>query len=443
MRVGILGGGITGVALQHFLEPGSLVLEASDHPGGLCRTFFKDGFGYDLGGHILFSKNEEINGLVDSLLAGNLNRCKRANKIFFGGRYVKYPFENDLGALPLEDNYECLIGYLQNDFTGEVRTLRDWSYATFGKGISEKYFLPYNEKIWNISADQLSLEFVERIPKPPVDDVVRSSLGIETEGYLHQLYFRYPTEGGVQSMVEALIDDDAEIVCNYRVRSIRRTDRGWAVSDGAETHLFDHIVVSFPIHEAIGCFEDVPPDVLEAVDGLRYNSMRVVLVAVDNESLMDKSAVYIPDPSVVTHRVCFMGFFSDRLVRPGTSSLIAEVTTNPGDGVHELSDEDLTARVVADLDRIGILDASAVIVTDVQRLKYAYPVYTLDYRANQAVVHRWFADIGVDLCGRFAEFDYINSDECLRRSKALAERLNAGLAPERGEVGLQVSQAGR
>jgi len=425
MRVGILGGGITGVALQHFLEHESVVLEAADVPGGLCRTFFKDGYGYDLGGHILFSKNEEINDFVDSLLAGNLNRCKRANKILYGGKYVKYPFENDLGSLPLEDNYECLIGYLQNDFSGEVKNLRDWAYATFGKGIAEKYFLPYNEKIWNISADRLGLDFVERIPKPPVEDVVRSSLGIETEGYLHQLYFRYPTEGGVQSMVEALIDDDSDIVCNYRVQSIRRADDGWEVSNGTETLTFDRIIVAFPIHEAIRCFENVPAPVLEAIDGLRYNSMRVVLVAVDNESLMDKSAIYIPDPSVVTHRVCYMGFFSNRLVRPGTSSLIAEVTTNPGDGIHELTDDELVARVVTDLDRIGVLEASAVIVTDVQRLKYAYPVYTTEYRQNRAAMHQWFNDIGVDLCGRFAEFDYINSDECLRRAKELAGRLNA------------------
>ena len=29
---------------------------------------------------------------------------------------------------------------------------RQWSYKTFGAGISEKYFIPYNEKIWNYDA---------------------------------------------------------------------------------------------------------------------------------------------------------------------------------------------------------------------------------------------------------------------------------------------------
>ncbi len=413
------------MAIQRFLDHDSLVLEASEKPGGLCRTFFKDGFGYDLGGHILFSKNERVNGLVDELLGDNINQCRRANKILFGGRYVKYPFENDLGSLAPEDAYDCLIGYLRNDFSGEVTNLSEWAYATFGKGIAEKYFVPYNEKIWNISAEQLGLDFVERIPKPPMEDVVRSALGIETEGYLHQLYFRYPKEGGVESLVRALIDQRSQIVCDFRVLSVKRVGKGWEVSNGDDVHRFDRLVVSFPIHEAIRCFADVPEEVRQAVDGLRYNSMRVVLVGVGTESLLDKSAVYIPDPSVVTHRVCFMGYFSDRLVRPGTSSLIAEVTTNPGDGVHELNDEDLTARVVADLDRVGILEAGDVIVTDVQRLTYAYPVYTLSYRKNQATVHRYFADQGIELCGRFAEFDYINSDECLNRAMALAERLNA------------------
>jgi len=424
MKIGILGGGITGVALQHFLEHDSVVLEAADQPGGLCRTYFKDGFGYDIGGHILFSKNERVNAFVDELLAGNLNQCRRANKILYGGKYVKYPFENDLSSLPPEDNYECLMGYLKNDFDGDVKNLRDWSYATFGAAISEKYFLPYNEKIWNIAPEELGLDFVERIPKPPVEDVVRSALGIETEGYLHQLYFRYPTRGGAESMVTGLIDDDSAIVCNYTIRSIRRDGDGWQVSDGETTHDFDHIIVSFPIHNAIRCFEAVPDEIASAVDDLRYNSIRVVLVAVDNESLMDKSAIYIPDPTVVMHRVCFMGFFSQELVRPGTSSLIAEVTTNPGDGVHELDDEELTRRVVEDAERIGILNAKDVIVTDVRREPYAYPVYTLSYRKNRATLHRYFNELGVDLCGRFAEFDYINSDECLNRAMTLADRLN-------------------
>ena len=33
---------------------------------------------------------------------------------------------------------------------------------------------------------------VDRIPRPPDDDIIKSAKGIDTEGYKHQLYFHYP-----------------------------------------------------------------------------------------------------------------------------------------------------------------------------------------------------------------------------------------------------------
>ncbi len=431
MKVGILGGGISGIGIQHFLEHPSEVLEASPKIGGLCSTIFVNGFGYDIGGHILFSKHEVINKLVENVLGENLNYCKRANKILYNGKIVKYPFENGLGALEKDEIYECLHGYLKNDYP-KPTNLKEWCYHTFGKGISEKYLIPYNEKIWNWPSDQTEMGWVERIPKPPMEDILKSALGIETEGYLHQLYFKYPRFGGVEALVNALVKKDAEITCNYRIRSIARCGAEWLVSDGKTTKNFDRIALTFPIHEAIDCFENVPAEVRETVRKLRYNTVNVVFIAVNDQSLLDHSAIYIPDPSVVTHRVCFMGFFSRELVKPGTSSLIAEITSNPGDGVHELNDSDLISRTVQDLDRIGLIKKNSVIVTHVTRAKYGYPVYDLDYREKVAKMRNYFSSIGVDLCGRFAEFDYINSDECLRRAMALAEKYNA--VPSDGRV---------
>ncbi len=113
MRIGILGGGLSGITLQRFLDHQSEVLEKEDRVGGLCRTFEKNGFKYDIGGHILFSKNRDILDFFKTVLEGNINYCKRNNKVFFKSRYMKYPFENGLSALDRNDLYECLIGYLK------------------------------------------------------------------------------------------------------------------------------------------------------------------------------------------------------------------------------------------------------------------------------------------------------------------------------------------
>src|SRR5207245_8587702 len=83
------------------------------------------------------------------------------------------------------------------------RNLEDRSSKTFGEGITDKYFIPYNRKIWNFDPEKLGLYFVSRIPKPPMEDVLKSAIGIPTEGYLHQLYFYYPNEGGYEAVVHA------------------------------------------------------------------------------------------------------------------------------------------------------------------------------------------------------------------------------------------------
>ena len=410
--------------MQRFLRHPSEVLEKAAVPGGLCRTFWKDGFGFDIGGHILFSKHQHVTDLVNQLLGDNINYCKRANKILYKGRYVKYPFENDLGALDPQERYECLIDYLKNDHP-EPTNFEEWAYYTFGKSIADKYLIPYNRKIWKLEPREMGLEWVGRVPRPPLEDVVKSALGVETEGYTHQLYFRYPLHGGFEALVKAMIKDPEKVLCNTAVKSIRKERDGWLVSDGEKTRNYDHLVMAFPVTEAIKCFEDVPAEVQRAVAGLRYNALRVAFLAVNNESLLDKSAVYIPDPTVHPHRVCYMGFFSPNTVRPGTSSLVAETTVRPGSEVDRLDNEAFLDLIVNDLDRAGILRKEDVILRDTRRIEYAYPVYDRNYGRNVETIRQYFASLGIDQLGRFAEFDYINSDECIHRALRMAERLNA------------------
>ena len=50
-----------------------------------------------------------------------------------------------------------------------------------------------------------------RIPKPPMEDVLKSAIGIPTEGYLHQLHFYYPIEGGFEAMVETWVSTPEEL----------------------------------------------------------------------------------------------------------------------------------------------------------------------------------------------------------------------------------------
>ncbi|MBN2136877.1 MAG: FAD-dependent oxidoreductase [Sedimentisphaerales bacterium] len=424
LNIGILGGGLSAIALGGQLAHDFEILEKEERPGGLCRSFQKEGFRYDLGGHILFSKDESVMEFVRDALGDNANRCRRNNKIFFKGRYVKYPFENGLGDLEKEDIYKCLAGFLKNEHK-RPRNFKEWIYYTFGDGIAEAYLIPYNRKIWKCPLEKMAMEWVERIPRPPVEDIIKSAIGIETEGYLHQLYFHYPARGGIEALVKALIADGKPVTTGFEVTGIRRKRGEWIVSNGCEEKMFEKIVVTMPVLKALECMDDVPGDVLRAARSLVHNRVRVVMVGVNNTSLLDKSAIYFPSPEVVFHRACFMGYFSVSNVPSGQSSLIAEVTANGRDEVGEICDSGLVERVIDDLARLGVIDEKDVVTTDVTNIEYGYVVYDSNYAANVRIVRGYASSLGIELLGRFGEFEYLNMDEVIRRSHRLAEKLNA------------------
>src|SRR2546422_8113377 len=81
-----------------------------------------------------------------------------------------------------------------------------------------------------------------RVPDPPLEDVIKSSLGVPTEGYTHQLNFLYPREGDVESLVRGLLPSVPKVRTSFRVTAIRRRGASWAVSDGREEHTFDRLV---------------------------------------------------------------------------------------------------------------------------------------------------------------------------------------------------------
>lgn len=426
--IGILGGGISGVSLAAHLGDDVEVVEKRARIGGLCGTIVEDGFTFDAAGpHIMFSKNKEVLNLMVAALGENVHQRRRENKIWFKGRLVKYPFENDLAALAPQDNFECIYGYIVNPSADDVpANLAEWSYKTFGTGISEKYFIPYNEKIWNYPATKLGLEFVERIPKPPMEDVLKSSIGIATEGYLHQLHFYYPVEGGYESLVHAFAAKvRGQLRTNWRVAAVARDGKQWRVtsSDGEE-RTYGTLVSTLPIHELLKVWTDAPDDVHRLVAPLRYNSLINILIGCNEDRGYPYTALYVPDPDLLFHRLSFPKAFSEHCVPAGSSSVMAEITTNEGrDGIWEMTDEQIIERTIGELARTGLVDRSTIVYRKAVRFQYGYPVYDLDYRANVTAMRDAVAATGLHLLGRFAQFDYINSDVCIERAIALASHL--------------------
>jgi protoporphyrinogen oxidase len=426
MRVGVLGGGLVGLVVasscrKHECE----VLELDAEIGGHCRTLCEDGYTFDLGGpHILFSRNQELLELLYGKVGDNLAMRRRNNKIWFDGRFVKYPFENGLFDLAPQDRFDCLYHYLRNDYPAPTN-FKEWIYHVFGKGIAEKYMVPYNEKIWNVRADEMAFDWVDgRVQRPPLEDVIKSAVGVETEGYTHQLNFGYPKSGGIESLPRAFARDCARITTGFRVDKVWRDGDTWHVSDGREVKTYDKIVSTIPIEDLIEGLPAVPDTVRAAVHGLRYNSLTLVMIGAATPQPAPYTALYVPDQRFPFHRLSFSLNFTDEGAPPGHEGIAAEITTNPGDGFHELADADIASRVIDGLETMGLVRRDNVRFQRVYRTRHAYVVRTFDYREKLNHALDYLNGLGILSVGRNAEFEYINMDEATRRGIEAAASLD-------------------
>ena len=78
MKIGILGGGLTGLTIASALKQDYEVLERDSECGGLCRSLKKEGYTFDQGGHILYSRQEWIAGIIVRVDCGVISQpCKK------------------------------------------------------------------------------------------------------------------------------------------------------------------------------------------------------------------------------------------------------------------------------------------------------------------------------------------------------------------------------
>lgn len=439
MTIGVLGCGLTGCTLGRlFSERGWSfeILEAEREIGGLLRSTNVKGYTFDLGGpHILFSKNKQALDFLMNAVAGIVCTRRRNTKVLFKGRFVKYPFENGLFSLSFTDNLACLAGFTAAAIGRSARrkrkgdNLQEWCLISFGKGISKRYLIPYNEKIWKFPLTEISTGWVERIPNPPWKEVFKSSIGIETEGYTHQLNFHYPRTGGIEAVIEGLTRDFSDkITKGFEVKFISKANGKWMVSDGIRTKSYDAIVSTIPL-PALAEAARLPEPALRAAHDLKVNSVICVCLGGVRPRKTDLSWLYIPAKTAMAHRVSFLSNSSDMSAPVGKHSLIADMTCKYNDEIWRMSDETLVRRTIEDLISQGVLESGDFDASFVARQRYAYVIDDLDRMRNVEIIRKHLDAIGLLTCGRFAEFEYLNMDavvvhalDLLKKHETVLER---------------------
>ena len=431
MKIAILGGGISGCALARMLAADGhqvTVLERSERPGGLCKSRRYDDFTFDeAGGHIIFSKDQEV-------LDWQLDRCggeagtqrtERKTRIRWHDRWVPYPFENGVGHLTKEATVECMKGYIEAYVSRRMgepcpENFGDWIQWRMGDGFARHFMVPYNEKIWKRDLTTMASAWVAgRVPEAPIEDILRSAIGVDTEGYTHQSVFWFPLRGGFEAMVAGTVDGGAfDLSCNVEVQRVERHADGFKVNGEP----FDLVVNTVPLPQIEPAFQDIPDAIRGDIRALRPISLVNVMIGVKlDEPLPDLSWIYLPFPDQgPTNRATYYSNYSKFNAPEGHGCFLAEVTHR---GDLRADDREWLQTVVDGLDRAGILRKEQVVLLEACNNEYAYIDQDLEFAARIARVRKWFDGSGYLTFGRFGRYEYHNSDQCVRRAMQVHQHI--------------------
>ncbi len=436
MKTAILGAGVSGLALarmmveQGFPQDNLTLFESDSKPGGLCHSKTVDGFTYDVtGGHILYSKDASVMQWMKDVAGGDeaFVTRDRNTKIRFADQWVHYPFENGIGDLPKDANFDCLKGYVeswhQRKLSGSdaPTDFKAWIQWRFGEGIARHFMDPYNEKIWKRPLEDITSDWVAgRVPDAPVEDVLRAAVGIRTEGYKHQSIFYYPKNGGFQAITDGMASTLTDrIRLNTPVTEIQRKGSTWLINGEA----FDRVINTIAINELPAILKGIPDDVADAMRGLAFNSITCYLLALDRPEHPNLSWIYLPHHEQgPANRVTYMSNYSEGNAPEGKTSFLVEVTRPGGTPP---PGKDVENEVIAGMEYAGLLKRDELLFTDHVNSKYAYIVYDHHLAKRRQVALDWLEANDLNPLGRFGHYDYFNSDQCVIAAKAMCGRLMA------------------
>jgi UDP-galactopyranose mutase len=472
----VIGAGPTGLSAAYHIGQDAVLIEQADRVGGWCRSIEDNGFTFDMAGHIMFSNDPYVHEMYQMLLGDNVHWQDREAWIYSKNVYTRYPFQGALYGLSPEVIKECIVGAIEarfgslnakkpaedkgtnGDYTGPERrgmfeplmkangarrprgytgadrrltahkgpprNFEEFIYKVWGAGIAKHFAIPYNQKLWAVPLDEMETSWLGgRVPLPNLEEMIEGALSPSPKPMGPNARFGYPLHGGFQSLMNGFLPHLAgKLQLETRVIAVSPCKHTVTLSDGTVMP-YEYLISTMPLPALVRVMGmEAPAEVRKAAAGLRHVSVRCVNIGVGRERLTEKHWIYYPEDTVF-HRIFVQGNASPHCNRPGGFGLTCEITYSdakplPCDG------DDLIQRCIEDCHRVGFFRQDDPIWAANQvDMPVAYVVYDHDRAGNVGVIRDWLSSQDIVLAGRYAEWEYYNSDHAFIAGKKAAEQV--------------------
>jgi protoporphyrinogen oxidase len=440
----ILGAGLAGLSCSYHLgHEECIIFEKNTYAGGHIYSNRRDGFVWDEGIHISFTKDDYVRNLFaksvqDEFIEFDVNVAN-----YFKGDWIPHPAQSNLFAVSEPHRTECLNDFLRvrNDDQKEDRTPKnydEWLNFAFGSAFSKSFPTAYTRKYWTCEPEQLAIDWLgKRVFFPDIETVINGYKKAPQHSTHYITNVRYPKKGGYDRFA-AGITADANIHYGHCVESINFDTQLITFTNGAQHH-YDELINTMPLPELIHLGGlNVPLNVRNAAQSLRCSSLLLVNVTAKRKEKNPFHYFYVYDEDKYSTRITHTDMLSTTNTPKGKTGIQVEVYESRYKPFKE-SHSDIAFAVVDELKEMGLIENAESVHT--HYVPYANVIFDLKRRESQNEILSWLEGYGLvredddlepmtdwttavnvnrgklALAGRFGQWKYFWTDDCILRGK--------------------------
>ncbi len=421
----VVGAGVAGLTLAERLlangaaGPGGLVvLEREQAPGGLARTFERDGFHFDIGPHRFHTSDPTVERYLLHVLGDDYVSIPRSSSVYMAGKYRDWPLNlSSVMGLPVGLLLRSVPDLFRSGRrSGETpESFADHIVARYGRNLYDYFFSGYTRKFTGMEAELLHVDWAAAgVNRAVIDRKVRAdSLASLLRGLLLpspvRTTFYYPSSGGIQTFC-----DRQAAMIESRGGEVRLGEPATGVETAAGR--VEAVLTGSGRIPAARVYWSAPISLILPSAGFRFMSTVLCNIALARPQGNEYQWCYFGQEDILFSRLTVPPNFRRDTAPEGADSLVAEITVR-ADSPAWREPESMRERLLDDLERVGAVSREDVLFVDWRRVPETYPLYDLGYRERLAAVE---TPRGLHLLGRCGSFWYNNMDHSIGQGIAMA-----------------------
>ncbi|CAM4109925.1 Protoporphyrinogen oxidase [Pedobacter westerhofensis] len=448
----ILGAGLAGISCSYHLGHECLVVEKNGYPGGHIYSHHINGFTWDEGPHVSFTKHQYVKDLFEEAVGGDFLEYPVYPTNYYKGSWVPHPAQSNLHAVPEPVRSKCLSDFLES--RTEVENINpsnyyEWLQAAFGNEFSNEFVTAYTEKYWTVHPRHLTTDWVGgRVFFPDIETVKKGFEGPLDQSTHYITSVRYPNKGGYFSYTDKMVKG-MNVEYDKCVQRIDLNEKVVYFEDGSMQQ-YTKLINTLPLPEFIK-FIDAGESIKGAAENLSCSELLLLNFVVGHPATNSAHWLYVYDLDKYSTRINFTELLSPNNGVAGKCGIQVEVYFSKYKK-QEQSLAEITQKVTEELIEMGLIRSEQYIEeTHTNFIKYANVIFDhkreeslnkiLSYLSSFGLLREkddlepmtdWNTKLEISpvenlgdlvLAGRFGQWKYYWTDDCILRGKYIKESI--------------------